>query len=329
MKIGINGRFLAAKRTGVQRAAYNLIRAIVKADRVNDYVLFTPQGEVDNPDWAYPNVKIVPSNLREGETIRNHIWEQFTLPRLAKRHGVDLLHSPANLAPLFYSGKSIVHIHDLCFVVNPQWYSYSFRTLYNFIIPRLVRRAAKVITISNNSRNDLLQFCDLPAERVSHIYWAVDDPHRPKSHDRGIDVGASPRPADSLLMIQGPLLLDWNRRKFGVLPRVENACLQRSQPPDARRIDLWLKARISPAANPNWYFAKLHTHGVNEPNQSVLLSDPMVRFHNALKERMERNVHFHAHYVTARQMANLALAPPTGGGPTDALKDSMYPKPVG
>ncbi len=175
MRIGINGRFLAAKRTGVQRAAYNLIRAIVKVDRVNEYVLFTPEDQVLNPDWQYPNVRIVPSNLREGETIRNHIWEQFSLPRLAMRYQVDILHSPANLAPLLYKGKSIVHIHDLCFVVNPQWYSFSFRTLYNFIIPRLARRAAKVITNSNNSRNDLLQFCDLQAESVSHVHWAVDD----------------------------------------------------------------------------------------------------------------------------------------------------------
>jgi glycosyltransferase involved in cell wall biosynthesis len=94
---------------------------------------------------------------------------------LANKYRVDILHSPANLAPLFYRGKSVVHIHDLCFLVNPQWFSFSFRTLYNFIIPRLARRAAKVITNSNNSRNDLLQFCDLSADRVSQVYWAVDD----------------------------------------------------------------------------------------------------------------------------------------------------------
>jgi glycosyltransferase involved in cell wall biosynthesis len=175
MRIGINGRFLAAKRTGVQRAAYNLIRALVSVDRTNEYVLFTAEDQLHNPDWNHPNVTVVPSALREGETIRNHFWEQFTLPRLARKHRVDILHSPANLAPLFFKGRSIVHIHDLCFVVNPQWYSFSFRTLYNFIIPRLARRAAKVITNSNNSRNDLLQFCDLQAERVSQVYWAVDD----------------------------------------------------------------------------------------------------------------------------------------------------------
>jgi len=175
MRIGINGRFLAAKRTGVQRAAYNLIKALVRVDHVNEYYLFTSADQANNPDWNYPNVKVIASNIREGENFRNHLWEQFSLPRLAERHQIDILHSPANLAPLFYRGRSIVHIHDLCFVVNPQWFSFSFRTLYNFVIPRLARRAAKVITNSNNSRNDLLQFCNLPAERVSQVYWAVDD----------------------------------------------------------------------------------------------------------------------------------------------------------
>jgi len=159
----------------VQRAAYNLLKALVEIDRKNEYILFTGAAQLDNPDWKYPNVKVVPAPIREGESIRNHIWEQFTLPRLAKKYNVDVLHSPANMAPLFYKGKSVVHIHDLCFVVNPQWYSFSFHTLYNFFIPRLARRATKVITNSNNSRNDLLQFCDIPADRVSLIYWAVDD----------------------------------------------------------------------------------------------------------------------------------------------------------
>jgi hypothetical protein len=63
---------------------------------------------------------------------------------------------------------------------------------------------------------------------------------------------------------------------------------------------------------PNWYFVKLHTHGVNEPNQDVLLGEPMVRFHEMLQERANRDPLFRFHYVTAREMANLALAAEQG-----------------
>ncbi len=172
MRIGINGRFLVAKRTGVQRAAYNLVKTLFEIDRENEYILFT--GEEQAKEWNYPNVKLVTSRLKVGENLRNHLWEQFVLPRLAKKHKVDILHSPANMAPLFYRGASIVHIHDLCFVVNPQWYSYLFHTAYNVAIPRLARRASRVITNSNNSRNDLLQFYQVDASKVRLIYWAVD-----------------------------------------------------------------------------------------------------------------------------------------------------------
>ncbi|SME88223.1 glycosyltransferase family 4 protein [Pseudobacteriovorax antillogorgiicola] len=175
MRIGINGRFLVAKRTGVQRAAYNLVRTLFEVDRSNEYILFTGRSQLENPEWDYPNVTIVPSFIKEGENFRNHLWEQFELPRLAKKYKVDILHSPANMAPLIYKRASIVHIHDLCFVVNPQWYSYLFHRVYNFIIPRLARKSTVVVTNSNNSRNDLLQFCDVDSEKVRLIYWAVDD----------------------------------------------------------------------------------------------------------------------------------------------------------
>lgn len=175
MRIGINGRFLVAKQTGVQRAAYNLVSAIVHADRENEYFLFTCETKRHRVAWNFPNFHVITSNLSSQSIVKNTLWEQFQLPRLAAKYKIDILHSPANMAPLFYRGKSIIHIHDLCFIVNPQWYSFFFRNWYNFIIPRLARRATKIITNSNHSRNDLIQFCQLEAEHISLVYWAVDE----------------------------------------------------------------------------------------------------------------------------------------------------------
>jgi len=56
------------------------------------------------------------------------------------------------------------------------------------------------------------------------------------------------------------------------------------------------------------YFVKLHCHGVWEPSQEVLLGDPMVRFHEELQRRSDEDPSFRFHYVTAREMANIALA---------------------
>jgi hypothetical protein len=148
--------------------------------------------------------------------------------------------------------------------------------------------------------------------KINSIYYAQDDPERPKSHDTGIDVGRGPKPADSLMLIQGPLLFNWSNRKWGVMPRLENACLQGNQPPSLERLRLWLKARVQVPTRPDWFFVKLHTHGANENNMGVLLGGPMVQFHRDLARLAEENENFHYHYVTAREMYNLARAAEAG-----------------
>jgi hypothetical protein len=148
--------------------------------------------------------------------------------------------------------------------------------------------------------------------KINSIYYATDDPRRPKSHDSGIDVGAGPAPPNALMLIQGPLLLDWSHRKLGILPHIENGCLQGSQPPRIDRLDLWLRARVQVGAHPDWFFVKLHTHGAEESNMDVLLDEPMVRFHDALAQRARENSAFHYHYVTAREIFNLVRAAESG-----------------
>jgi hypothetical protein len=143
---------------------------------------------------------------------------------------------------------------------------------------------------------------------INSIYYAVDDPQRPRSHDTGTRVGTAPVPANSLMLIQGPLVLDWSRRKLGLIPRIENACIQGNQPPTLERIPQWLRARVQVPSRPDWYFVKLHTHGAPEGNQAVLLGEPMVRFHQALADLARENPNFHFHYVTAREMFNLVRA---------------------
>ena len=147
---------------------------------------------------------------------------------------------------------------------------------------------------------------------TNRIYYTIDDPKRPKSHDRGLAVGTGPEPGEALLMIQGPLLPDWSRRKWGIVPRIENGCIQANQPAGIWRLNAWLRARVQVPLRPDWYFVKLHTHGAPEANQSVLLGHAMVSFHRALAERARDDPRFHYHYVTAREMYNLVKAAEAG-----------------
>jgi glycosyltransferase involved in cell wall biosynthesis len=172
--IGLNGRFLVAQRTGVQRSAYRLFRSVIEHGEHYNFVLFTGEGELFAPEWQRPNVRVVTSRLSQHTIFKNHLWEQLELPRLAQRFGVDLLHSPANLAPLAFRGKSIVNIHDLCFLVQPAWFSYTFRLIYRWLVPRIARNSSLVVTNSNYSKNDILKFLKLSVDRIRLTYWSVD-----------------------------------------------------------------------------------------------------------------------------------------------------------
>jgi hypothetical protein len=157
--------------------------------------------------------------------------------------------------------------------------------------------------------------------KFNSIYYAIDDADRPRSHHRGTDVGAGAAPANGLMLIQGPLVLDWSSRRFGIMPKLENACVQISQPLQIDRLAHWLRAGVQVRTRPDWFFIKLHAHGAHETSYEGLLGESAKQFHQALADRASREAGFHYHYVTAREMYNLVKAAEAGwrGSVFDAL----------
>jgi len=157
---------------------------------------------------------------------------------------------------------------------------------------------------------------DTQTKTINSIYYAFNQPGRPKSHDIGVParVGTAP-PHDGLLLIQGPLMLDWRSRRLGLLPRIENGDLHASHPPTGRRLDLWLKAGVHVVGRKRQCFVKLHTHGAKDGNIDMLLGPRMQRFHEELALRAQADRRFRYHYVTAWEMAQLVHAAETGANP--------------
>ncbi|MCC6509021.1 MAG: hypothetical protein IT423_07935 [Pirellulaceae bacterium] len=137
---------------------------------------------------------------------------------------------------------------------------------------------------------------------INSIYYAVDDPAKPKSHDTGIAaaVHALP-PEDSLLMIQGPLVV--TSPLLGKIS-IENGNIAGSQPPSEQRLANWIRAQVIVKGQPNWIFIKVHTHGAQEKNSEVLLGESMRGFHECLRRESLRR-EFEYFYVTAKETAQL------------------------
>jgi hypothetical protein len=166
---------------------------------------------------------------------------------------------------------------------------------------------------------------------VNSVYYAVDDPLAPRSHDYGVasQVGQTP-PPESLLMVQGPIALDWERRAFGVAPGLDVGAIDGSPGygPALRRFRMWVDAGIGVCGRPEWVFVKIHTHGALERNASVLLGPPMVGFHEAINREFNDGARYRLHYVTAREMVNVVRAAEMGlSGNAGEYRDYMLPPP--
>lgn len=149
---------------------------------------------------------------------------------------------------------------------------------------------------------------------INSIYYAQDIPGQCKSHDKGIrSVVGRFAPKESLLMIQGPLVPDWQRAKFGVIPRIENGDITDGRPANWSRFQLWQQAHVHVHGAPRHSFIKLHTHGCKEGNIETWLGPEMQRFHAELAEQSARNPNFRYHYVSAWEMAQKVHELETGG----------------
>ena len=139
---------------------------------------------------------------------------------------------------------------------------------------------------------------------INRVYYAFDDPRRPKSHDTGQAAALGcPPPPEGLLMIQGPLLVV-RREGTWCRPQVENGNLSLAQPPSIHRLRSWLRAGVGVRGCADWSFVKLHTHGAQERCSDLLLGDAMVDFHRDLHTYAQR-FGIQYFYVTAREMAQL------------------------
>ena len=100
---------------------------------------------------------------------------------------------------------------------------------------------------------------------LNTIYWATDDPERPRSYDHGAAVEPGNRAAGDLLMVPGPFCVRWTER---LVPRLEVGELAAYDRPDAYRVKRWID--VAPRIGGD-VFVKLFTHGAQERNSTALL----------------------------------------------------------
>lgn len=143
--------------------------------------------------------------------------------------------------------------------------------------------------------------------KVNSLYECSLPLNAQAPHRKGRDLHLN-RPLQTFpIIVQGPLMLDFDKHARNRIGRFENAALTGANPPSLRRLQRWKQAAITVQGRPDWIFVKLHCHSMDPTAEEAVLGSAIQRFLADLVEGAADRREI-IHFVTAREMTNIIWA---------------------
>ena len=179
MKIGIEAqRIFRKNKHGMDYVVLQEIKELQQMDLVNEYYVFVKPGE-DRCVESSKNVHVI-----ELKCPSYPLWEQWALPRAAKKYGVEILHCTSNTAPIGCDIPLVLTLHDIIFLEprdkqNKSIYQ-NLGWLYRRLnVPRILGKCRRIITVSNFEMENIISKLNIPRERMAMIYNGYNDWFKP------------------------------------------------------------------------------------------------------------------------------------------------------
>lgn len=166
MKIAVNARLLLAnKLEGIGWFTHELLSRLVQRRPNDEFIFYFDRPYA--PEFIFaPNVKPVVLFPPARHPLLYLWWFNLSLTRSLQREKPAIFFSPEALAPIAPPCPSVVTIHDLAISHFPEQVSYSERLYHRFILPKIVARAAGILTVSDFSKNDIKYIFNTNASKI-------------------------------------------------------------------------------------------------------------------------------------------------------------------
>jgi glycosyltransferase involved in cell wall biosynthesis len=177
-KIGIDVTSAVVQGGGIGRYTRELVRAVVAADRVNEFTLFSSR---------WPDRLPVPDPLPSGPNVRKRaapvsdrwlyrLWYRLRLPVPVQwlTGPLDLFHSPDFVLPPVRRGvPTLLTVHDLSFIHYPEAFTSALLRYLHTAVPRSIAQATHILADSRATRDDLAAIWQVPLEKITVLYSGV------------------------------------------------------------------------------------------------------------------------------------------------------------
>jgi glycosyltransferase involved in cell wall biosynthesis len=173
MHIGIDARLAYYTRAGIGEYTLRLTQALARTFSDHRFTLLQDRRN------KQPLVQAANVVVARTPVPSHHRLEQRLLPWAVNRLAVDVFHSPDFIPPLRATGPQVITIHDLAFLIYPHFLTKDSARYYGQI-DRAVRRANRIIAVSESTRHDLVKMLGVPEDKITVIYEAADPLFQPE-----------------------------------------------------------------------------------------------------------------------------------------------------
>lgn len=184
MRIGIEAqRIFRKNKHGMDFVVLQEIKELQKMDTPHEYFVFVKPG-VDRCIESSEHVHIIEVNCPSYP-----LWEQWALPRAARKAGVDILHCTSNTAPIWCDIPLVLTLHDIIFLEprdkkNKSLYQNLGYFYRRWNVPRILKKCRRIITVSNFELGNIKQKLQLPDSQLKMIYNGYNEWFRPIESDK-------------------------------------------------------------------------------------------------------------------------------------------------
>lgn len=171
MKIGLDAKRIFNNKTGLGVYGRNLVSGFEQITHPHQFYLFTPtaKSEIYTPSKHF--------NVVSSHSFSSYYWRTFSIAKDIKNNNLDIYHGLSNELPLTIAKtkvKSIVDIHDLCFVKFKEDYSKIDQQIFWYKAKNAALQSHKIIATSNATKQDILQYFKVPENKVEVVYQCCD-----------------------------------------------------------------------------------------------------------------------------------------------------------
>ncbi len=225
MIIAVNTRVLIPNRLeGIGTYTHNVLRQMVVDYPEHEFVFI-----FDRPfssEFMYgPNVRAVVAGPPARHPFLYVVWFEYAVARLLRRIQPDVFLSPDGYLSLRSSVPQVPVIHDLNFEHFPQFFSTISRWHYQTYFPRYARKAARISTVSEFSKDDIVRTYGISPEKIDVAYNGVDPIFTPAQKVQIDDVKRTVTSGEDYFIFVGGL---YRRKNLGTVLRAFDAFKQRT-----------------------------------------------------------------------------------------------------